>query len=99
MEATMLRSFNNVPIFRRLFVAFALTAIIPGIVIVLLGANYFNTMLARGQAVQASFNAQNTAFQQQVNLQRMNAELNTRFAQVFASTGITKIGRASCRER
>jgi methyl-accepting chemotaxis protein len=90
MEATMLRSFNNVPIFRRLFIAFALTAIIPGIVIVLLGTNYFNTMLSRGQAVQASFNAQNTAFQQQVNLQRMNAELNTRFAQVFASSGITK---------
>jgi methyl-accepting chemotaxis protein len=86
----MLQAFSNIPIFRRLFIAFALTAVIPGVVIVLLGGNYFNTMLSRGQAVQASFDAQNTAFQEQVNLQRMNAELNTRFAQVFASTGITK---------
>jgi methyl-accepting chemotaxis protein len=86
----MLRSFSNIPIFRRLFIAFAITALIPGIVIVLLGATYFNTLNSHGQAEQTSFNALNTAFQEQVNLQRMNAELNTRFAQIFANNGITK---------
>src|SRR5437899_3962052 len=79
----MFRSISNVPIFRRLFIAFALTAAIPGIVIVLLGSYYINSLTLRGQVVKTTFDAQNTAFEQQINLQRMNALLQTRFYQVL----------------
>jgi len=75
------------PIFRRLLIAFALAVVVPGIVIVLLGSYYVNQLTIRGQAVKVSFEAQNTAFEEQVNLQRMNALLQARHAQVFASIG------------
>jgi methyl-accepting chemotaxis protein len=81
----MFRSISNMPIFRRLFIAFALTTIIPSAVIVLLGTFFLNTLEARGQAVKTSFDAQRTASGQQINLERMNALLETRFAQVFAT--------------
>jgi methyl-accepting chemotaxis protein len=83
----MFRSISNVPIFRRLFIAFALTATIPGIVIVLLGSYYINSLTLRGEAVKTSFDAQNTASEQQINLQRMNALLQTRFYQIFTLEG------------
>src|SRR5712692_6482488 len=83
----MYRSITNMPIFRRLLIAFALAAVVPGIVIVLLGTNYVNQLTARGQAVKTAFNAQNTAYEEQINLQRMNALLQARHAEVFASLG------------
>src|SRR5437764_9254735 len=83
----MFRSISNVPIFRRLFIAFALTATIPGIVIVLLGSYYINSLTLRSQAVKTSFDAQNAASEQQINLQRMNALLQTRFYQIFTLEG------------
>src|SRR6266571_679102 len=83
----MIRSITNMPIFRRLLIAFALAAVVPGLVIVLLGTYYVNQLTARGQAVKTSFNAQNTAYEEQINLQRMNALLQARHAEVFASLG------------
>src|SRR3984893_10547094 len=83
----MLKLISNMPIFRRLFVIFTLAVAIPGIAIVLLGSYYLNSLNVRGQAVQTSFDAQNIASQQQTNLQTMNALLQTRFAQIFASLG------------
>ncbi len=83
----MYRSITNMPIFRRLLIAFALAAVVPGIVIVLLGTNYVNQLTARGQAVKTAFNAQNTAYEEQINLQRMNALLQARHAEIFASLG------------
>src|SRR5712692_6704212 len=83
----MYRSITNMPIFRRLLIAFALAAVVPGIVIVLLGTNYVSQLTARGQAVKTAFNAQNTAYEEQINLQRMNALLQARHAEVFASLG------------
>lgn len=83
----MFRAISNLPIFRRLFIAFTLTTVIPGVVIVLLGTFYLNTLDSRGQAVKTSFEAQNVAATQQINLQRMNALLETRFAQVYANKG------------
>ncbi len=76
---------NNTPIFRRLFVAFALATIVPAIIILLLGGYYLSTLTARGEAVTTSFQAQSIAYEQQINLQRMNALLQARQAQVFAS--------------
>src|ERR1700692_3846915 len=75
---------SNTPIFRRLFVAFAFATIIPAIVIALLGTFYVNSLVSRGQAVTTSFEAQSVAYAQQVNLQRMDALLKVRAAQVFA---------------
>lgn len=77
--------FRNMPIFRRLVIAFIIATAIPGIVIVLLGAFYFNSLEVRDQAVRTSFDAQSTASQQEINLERMNALLQTRHTQIFAS--------------
>src|SRR5260370_34677258 len=85
----MYRSITNMPIFRRLLIAFALAAVVPGIVIVLLGTNYVSQLTARGQAVKTAFNAQNTAYEEQINLQRMNALLQARHAEVLARLGGT----------
>lgn len=81
----MFQFISNTPIFRRLFIAFAIAAIIPGIVILLLGSYYINLLSIRGQAVRTSFDAQSAASQEQTNLQVMNALLQARNAQVFAS--------------
>jgi len=85
----MIRSIANMPIFRRLLIAFALAAVVPGVVIVLLGYNYANQLAVRSQAVKTSFDAQNSAYEEQINLQRMNALLQARHAEVFASMGGT----------
>ena len=81
----MIRFLSDIPIFRRLFISFALAAMIPAIVIILLGNFYISQLTTRSQAVQTSFDAQSLASQQQVNLQRMNALVQTRFNQIFAS--------------
>jgi methyl-accepting chemotaxis protein len=81
----MIRFLSNIPIFRRLFIAFSVAAVIPVIVIVLLSNFYLSSLNTRGQAVQTSFDAQSIAAQQQNNLERMNASLQTRHNQVFAS--------------
>ena len=83
----MVRYMNNMPIFRRLFIAFTLTTFILGTTIILLGVFYLNTLNGLSQSVKISFDAQNTASQEQTNLQRMNAQLETRFAQIYASKG------------
>src|SRR3989440_12908348 len=81
----MLKFFSNIPIFRRLFIAFAVVAVIPSIVIVLLGNFYLSSLNTRSMAVQTSVDAQSLSSQEQGNLQRMNALLQTRFNQIFAS--------------
>src|ERR1051326_7063709 len=80
----MFRFMSNLSIFRRLVIVFAITTLIPIMVIVLLGNFYLQSISVRGQAVQTSFDAQNIATREQINLQRMNALLQARFAQVFA---------------
>src|SRR5690242_4624004 len=80
----MFRSLRNIPIIRRLLAVLISATLIPVIVIVLLGVFYLQSFGVRSQAVQTSFAAQNIAAHEQTNLQRMNALLQTRFAQVFA---------------
>jgi methyl-accepting chemotaxis protein len=79
----MIRFLSNLPIFRRLFIAFAIAALIPGIVIVLLGNFYLTSLNQRGQAVSTSFDSQRIASQQQANLETMNALLTASHAQVM----------------
>ncbi len=81
----MIRFLSNIPIFRRIFLLFLIAALVPTFVIILLGSFYLNNLSTRGQAVQTSFDAQSIASAQQNNLQRMNASLQTRHNQVFAS--------------
>src|SRR6266566_4860978 len=83
----MVRFISNMPIFRRLFIAFAIAALIPGIVIVLLGNYYVSSLTTRGQAVRISFDAQSAASQEETNLQRMNAVLQAFHNQIFGSLG------------
>ncbi|GCE13800.1 methyl-accepting chemotaxis protein [Tengunoibacter tsumagoiensis] len=80
----MVSFIKNIPIFRRLSILFTVAALIPGMIIVLLGNYYLTSLGQRGDAVQLSFKAQELASTEQVTLQRMNALLNTRFSQVFA---------------
>ena len=81
----MIKYLSNMPIFRRLFIAFSIAAVIPVIVIVLLSNFYLSSLNTRGQAVQTSFDAQSIAAEQQNNLESMNASLQARYYQVFAS--------------
>ncbi|GAC1560882.1 MAG: hypothetical protein NVS2B2_22900 [Ktedonobacteraceae bacterium] len=83
----MFKLLSNVPIFRRLFIALALTIVIPGIVIVVLSSFYLNQLNTRNAAVKTSIEAQTIAYQQQINLNRMNALLGERHVQVFATLG------------
>src|SRR5579863_1816271 len=83
----MVRLISNVPIFRRLFIAFAIAALIPGIVIVLLGNYNISSLSTQGQAVRTSFDAQNTAAQEETNIQRMNAKLESYYNEIFGNLG------------
>jgi methyl-accepting chemotaxis protein len=85
----MFQFIQNIPIFRRLVMVFALMTIIPISVIVLLGNFYLQSIGVRGQAVQTSFDAQNIATREQINLERMNALLQARFAQIYAQNSPT----------
>lgn len=81
----MIRFISNIPIFRRLFIAFASAALISGIVIVLLGNFNISALTTQGQAVRTSFDAQNAAAQEDTNLQRMNAVLEAFHNEIFGS--------------
>src|SRR5579863_5415080 len=81
----MIRIISNMPIFRRLFIAFAAAALISGIVIVLLGNFDISALTTQGQAVRTSFDAQSAASQEDTNLQRMNAVLEAFHNEIFGS--------------
>jgi methyl-accepting chemotaxis protein len=83
----MLQWLTNTPIARRLFFAFGAATAVPGVIILLLGFNYINTLTARGQDVQTSYQAIQTATAQSTNLQLMNADLTSYFSTVYAASG------------
>ncbi len=91
----MFRFVSNMPIFNRLAVVFSLLAIVPILVIILLGNFYIQSLGIRSQAVQTSFDSQNIATKEQINLQRMNALLQARFAQIVARNSSTLAGDPS----
>src|SRR5690349_14466671 len=87
MLKSLFKSIRNISIFRRLFIAFALATVIPGIIVGSLGVFYISALNTRSLAVKTSFDAQNAATDQQISLSRMNALLQVRFAQAFALAG------------
>jgi methyl-accepting chemotaxis protein len=58
MYVNMLKFVSNHPISRRLFVAFTLAALLPGILIAIMGFYYINSLNARGAATSAISRAQ-----------------------------------------
>jgi len=81
-----LKWLSNTPIFRRLFIAFAMAAIVPGIIIAVLGSTYINTLNARGQAEQTSNQAAKLATSQLTVLQQMNVDLTAFYYTAFANS-------------
>jgi methyl-accepting chemotaxis protein len=81
----MLRFFSRIPIFRRIFIAFTLVFVVPGVVLIGLASFFLNSLVTQNQTVSVSVDAQSQASLQGENLQRMNALLQTRFSGVFAT--------------
>lgn len=67
---------TRMPIFRRLFFAFSLAAIVPGIVILVLGTSFISTLNTRSQAQQINVNAVTLANQSLPYLQDSSSLLN-----------------------
>src|SRR5712691_3429239 len=82
-----LKWLTNTPIFRRLFIAFAMAAVIPGIIISVLGSTYISALTARGQAEQTSHEAMKIATDQLGNIRQMNADLIAFHSTAFANRG------------
>ncbi len=80
----MFKFLNNMSIFRRLFIIFALATIIPVIVILVLGRFFLNELTDRSQAVTTSSNAQSQASHEQNDLLSMNALMGELYDNVFA---------------
>ncbi|GHO94771.1 hypothetical protein KSF_048190 [Reticulibacter mediterranei] len=70
-----LKFLTNLSIFRRLFLAATLTALIPGVVIFILGSSYINTLTTINETVKTSNGAVKLATDLQADILRMNALL------------------------
>jgi methyl-accepting chemotaxis protein len=82
-KADMLTFVTRIPIFRRLFYAFLLAAIIPGIVIAILGAMFLNTVTTRNQAEQVNIDAMDLAYQGLPNLQGSHSLLTILYDNMY----------------
>lgn len=71
----MWRFLTNMSITQRLMIAAAITALIPGVVISILGSSYINTLSTINETVRVENNAVNLATNMQADLLRMNALL------------------------
>ena len=67
----MLKFISNYPISRRLFIAFALAAVLPSIIIALMGFYYVGQVSSRGNASQVISTAQDSTNNLSINLQDM----------------------------
>ncbi len=72
----MFKFITSIPIFRRLFYAFLLAAVIPGITIIILGVTFVNTLNARGIAVQTSVKSVRAAMDAKIPLSNLFGVLN-----------------------
>jgi len=85
MKAVMVKSHRSMTLYARVFVVISLLIAILAIFIIFLGNFYITQLTIRSQAIQTSFDAQSIAAQQQNNLASMNASLQARHYQIFAS--------------
>jgi methyl-accepting chemotaxis protein len=79
------RIFSNIRIFPRLLVLFVVLVIISSTALAFLDYFFLQASNNHATAVKTSFSAQQIATEQQINLERMNALLQARFAQIFAN--------------
>ncbi|GCE06019.1 methyl-accepting chemotaxis protein [Dictyobacter aurantiacus] len=87
----MFRFISNMRIFPRLIILFVTLVVISSATMVSLGYFYLTTEQTHAQAVKTSFDSQKIATNEQINLQRMNALLQARFAQIFANENTTDL--------
>lgn len=73
----MFKALSNMPIFRRFFLAFALAALIPGVVIVILGVSFIGLQKTRSQAIQTGTRAVNDSAAFSPDPQAIQLILNT----------------------
>lgn len=78
---------SNTPIFRRLFLAFALAAVVSGGIVMVLGTTYINILTIRGQEEQTNNRAMKLVTSQLSVLQQLNANLAAFHATTFADRG------------
>ena len=81
----MLKFITNIQISRRLLLAFLLAAMIPGIVISLLGFTFVREQNVRGQAVQTNISASKSASTIDSYLLRLNITLNILYQKQYES--------------
>ncbi len=81
----MLKLISNMPIFRRLFYAFLLAAVIPGIVITVLGFTFVSTLNTRGDAVKTSLNTLQAVTTTETYVPRINDILNMLYNSRYGS--------------
>ncbi len=79
----MLKFITNIQISRRLLLAFLLAAVIPGIVISLLGFTFVREQDARSRAVQTNINASKSASTIDSYLLKVNITLNTLYQKQY----------------
>lgn len=82
----MWRFLTNMSIGRRLLVAAAITALVPGMVIAILGSSYVSMLITVNDTVQAEDNAVKLATDMQADLLRMNALLGALNTQPSSTT-------------
>lgn len=80
----MIRLVSNIPIFRRLFYAFLLAAIVPGIMISVLGIAFLNAQGTRSKAMQVSTRMVEDTLNASLALQRSRDLLNVASGQYKA---------------
>lgn len=93
MLYNMLRLISNYPISRRLIVAFALAAILPSVMIAIMGTYYVNQLNSRRDASSLVANAQSGANNLSTTLHHMYTQTKVLESQVLA--GLTSPGSVS----
>src|SRR6266700_4108635 len=92
-DTQMFKFLTSMSIFRRLFLAAMLSAIIPGGVIFVLGSSYVSTLNTINDTVRMSSDAVKLATDQQADLLRMNALLNALNTGSPSSAAVTQQSR------
>jgi len=77
---------TNIPIFRRLFYAFMLAAVIPGVVIVILGLSFVGRLETRSAATKDIIEAAQQARSANTMIQTLNSQLNDLYNRQYQST-------------
>ncbi len=85
----MLKIISNMPIFRRLFYAFMLAAVVPGIAITILGFTFVNTLRTRGNAIHASLAALQDTSSVATYVPRINDALNLLYNARYGSGSVS----------